>query len=73
MAKYLLLAVVLYLVYRMFRRPASPPSVPRAEEAQVMIKCAQCGVHLPRSEAVTLGDNSYCCDAHRSLGPRKAS
>ena len=46
------------------RRPAAPPS------PQDMVACAHCGVHLPRSDALLLGNHSFCCEEHRRLGAR---
>lgn len=42
-------------------RPA-PPTVD-------FVACAHCGVHLPRSDAVTDGEKTYCSEAHRLAGP----
>lgn len=72
MVKYLLLVVVLYLIYRVFRRPTRERPAPRAEDPQAMVKCARCGVHIPLSEAVDADGVPYCSDAHRLQGPRKA-
>ena len=36
-----------------------------------MLRCAHCGVHLPRSEAVLLGARAYCSAAHSQAGPRE--
>ena len=30
-----------------------------------IVPCAHCGVHFPASEAVTDGELSFCCSAHR--------
>lgn len=35
-----------------------------------MLSCAHCGVHLPASEALRLGERVYCSAAHRDAGPR---
>ncbi|NTV10667.1 MAG: hypothetical protein HGA47_07815 [Zoogloea sp.] len=48
------------------RRADSPP----AAEAERMVACAQCGVHVPESEAVFDGEVPYCSIEHRRLGPR---
>ncbi|HAU58655.1 MAG TPA: hypothetical protein DCW87_14600 [Comamonadaceae bacterium] len=68
--KYLVLLVVLVLGYawwRSQRRAESPP--PRrptpAATPQDMVACAHCGVHLPRSEALTHGPRTYCCAEHQ--------
>lgn len=39
-------------------------------DAEEMIQCAHCGVHLPRGDAVVDGAHGYCSDAHRLAGPR---
>lgn len=46
-------------------RPPSPPA-----QAEGMVACAHCGVHLPRSEALHVGELAYCSSAHREAGPR---
>lgn len=30
-----------------------------------MVRCAHCGVHLPRSESITSQGKFFCCDEHR--------
>lgn len=76
--KYLVLLVVLVLGYAWWRgqrRAESPP--PRrptpAATPQDMVACAHCGLHLPRSDALVLGNASrpayYCSAEHRAQGP----
>ena len=37
---------------------------------QAMVRCAHCGVHLPRGDAVLEGAHMYYCStAHRDRGP----
>lgn len=47
-------------------RPGSAPGAP-----QPMVSCAHCGVHLPRAEALLLGEQTFCCAAHRDAGARR--
>jgi uncharacterized protein len=42
-------------------RPAEPPA------AEPMVRCAHCGVHLPRNEAVADGERLYCSEQHLRL------
>jgi uncharacterized protein len=60
-----LLAViaVVFLLLRAYRKKPPKPDVPAA--AEEMVRCAQCGVHLPKSESIMAGGNFYCSDAHR--------
>jgi len=34
------------------------------------VRCAHCGMHLPRSEACEAGGLAYCSDEHARLGKR---
>lgn len=43
---------------------------PSAElEAAPMVRCAHCGVHLPRDRALSLQQQWYCSQAHLEQGP----
>lgn len=71
------LIAVLLLVWLLLgssRRRAKdsrPGAAPRpSAQVEGMVACAHCGVHLPGSLALRLGDQSYCCAAHRDVGPR---
>ncbi len=68
-----LLALAIYLLWRWVtaRGRASPPEPPRAatRDKQVMVSCASCGLHLPKPDALMLGEHYYCCEEHRARGP----
>lgn len=77
MMKYLLVAAVVLLVLWLARtkrrvdpgpgRRASGPDKPAPE---AMVRCAHCGVHLPRRDAlVGAASGLYCSEAHRLAGP----
>jgi uncharacterized protein len=67
---FVLLAVALYLVWRALqRRDRTPRSPPNADTPQVMVSCATCGLHVPRREALLLGDRYFCCEEHRRNAP----
>jgi uncharacterized protein len=36
-----------------------------------MVRCAHCGIHLPRSEAVLLNGHTWCSTEHSKLGPAR--
>jgi uncharacterized protein len=59
----LAVAVVVYLLLRSYRRPAAKPDT--SAPVEEMVRCVQCGVHLPKSESILAGGNFYCSDAHR--------
>ena len=68
--KYLVILIVLVLVYAWLRgqsnpRPPPPPERPPLPLPQDTVACTHCGLHIPRSEALTLGSRSYCCAEHQ--------
>ena len=72
MAKIFLVIVVFVAVYFIVRAYARALTAKRMEEesekaAEDMVRCAHCGVHLPRGDSVTAGDHSFCSKEHRQL------
>lgn len=72
-----LLAVVLGVLWlaRAARRrvrdrtpDAAPAAAPTSQED--MVACVECGVHLPRSEALPGRGGLFCSEAHRSAHER---
>jgi uncharacterized protein len=66
-----LVVVAVWLVRRALRGPRDQADLrKRAEAAGELVRCAHCGVHLPRSEARQAGGVLYCSDEHARLGRR---
>lgn len=72
MLKILLLIAIVFIALAVFRayqrslkKPAAPP---REAEVEDMVKCAHCGVNLPRSEAIYSGGDFFCTPEHKQLG-----
>lgn len=63
----LLIAVAIWLVRTHAKRSRHAPETRRAENGEDMVRCAQCGLHLPRSESVPSGRAFYCSAEHRRL------
>ena len=59
----LAIIIVVYLLLKSYRRQAPKQDV--STSAEEMVRCAQCGVHLPKSESILAGGNFYCSDEHR--------
>ena len=63
-------AVLLWLLRKSSARrtAAKKPPAPSgtASAPQPMLACAQCGVHLPRDEALPGRGGVFCCEAHRA-------
>lgn len=62
-----LVVLVVWLVKRALRS-GNPP--PKALWEGELVKCAHCGVHLPRGEAREAGGALFCSDEHARLGRR---
>ena len=84
MAKFLLviaLVIVVYLLVRGFRRvenqqQSAPPQSPPPHDpatGEDMVRCAVCGVHLPRSESFISRGKFFCTDEHRRLGVERST
>lgn len=76
--KYLLLLLVVGIgLYLLLGRPRSRPPEARAADSKpkaipaAMLACANCGVHLPRDDALFDSDGrAYCGEPHRVAGPQ---
>jgi len=41
---------------------------PGAAPPESMVRCAHCGIHLPRSDALLQHGQLWCCEEHARLG-----
>ena len=68
----LLLLVIagVWLVKRALRNAArgDPGSAPSAKASEQLVRCAHCGLLLPRGEARKAGGAIYCSEEHSRLG-----
>ena len=69
LAKIILLVLGLILVVwlvRSYRRRVDGSDNPGpAKQGENMVRCAHCGVHLPRSESLTTQGSYYCSAEHQ--------
>lgn len=81
MAKLLLVVAVftvVYLILRSYKRKAgkAPPGQPKhgdAKHGEDMVRCRVCGIHLPKSEAITSRGEVFCTREHLQLADRERS
>ena len=67
----LLAVVAVWLVKRALRRSDAKGEVEQKTPLEgELVRCAHCGVHLPRAEARMAGGALYCTDEHAQLGQR---
>jgi len=66
MLKWLLLFAIAYVAFRFWLRALPKKSPSRGERAaEPMIACAECGTHVPQSEAICGKDRCFCSIQHR--------
>ena len=56
------IVVAVFLLIRSYRKNAPLQDKPVAED---MVRCAHCGVHLPKGESIQAGGNFFCSAEHR--------
>jgi uncharacterized protein len=64
---FVLLVAIGWIAYKGWRKAAGAASPRPAPAAEDMVRCAHCGVHLPRSESVAAGADLFCSEEHRRL------
>ena len=77
MGRIILLLVIAFLVYLVFRGFFKSATKPRdtppatSEKGEDMVTCTRCGVNLPRSSATMEGEKLVCADNPKCLEVRK--
>ncbi len=63
----LLLALGVWLLTRVIKRYMASAKRMRNETPRVgtMVRCAQCGLHVPEADAIKYRDRYFCCAEHR--------
>ena len=64
------LGLVIYLLLKNYQRSLNRPdhAPPSTRGPEDMVKCAHCGVNLPRSEAIFSRGEFFCTPEHQRLG-----
>jgi uncharacterized protein len=70
--KYLIIFLIIFVVawrWRAARSSDKQETRQKRDNIQPtdMVRCAQCGVHLPAQEAISGRQGIYCSDKHRQL------
>lgn len=59
------IAALVYLLIKSYRRKGAQQDRNVASDAEDMVLCAKCGVHLPKGESVQAQGQFFCSAAHR--------
>lgn len=64
----ILIAAAFWLWRRLVSKPTTTDKPHR--DTVTMVRCAQCGVHLPRGQALQDKDRWYCSQTHLEQGSK---
>lgn len=72
MSRLLFLVVIFIVIYWLFKSYRNRVSKDQAtgdasSQAEDMVRCAHCGVHLPKHESTMAGGKYFCNEAHRHM------
>lgn len=71
---FVLLALAIYLVWRVLQKKQLPPRDEKPNALRLpMVSCATCGLHIPRNEALMQDERYFCCEEHRRPAPPPAA
>jgi uncharacterized protein len=55
------------MIIKSYARSQNNRSAPTVRGSEDMVKCAHCGVNLPRSEAILTKGKFFCSQEHQKL------
>ena len=61
------LIALAFWLWRRFQQPTSRAETAAEPETTPMVRCAHCGVHLPKGSALATGEQWYCSPEHQHL------
>ena len=59
-------AIIIFLLVKSFRKSLQRQQ-DTVSQVEDMVRCAQCGVHFPRSEGIHAEGEYYCSAEHRAI------
>lgn len=65
LVRLLLLALLVYVIWRLIRHSfAGRRPTPAGDQAERMLRCAQCGLNVPERESLQREGRSFCSPEH---------
>jgi len=66
---YLFIIWLAIQLYKRLRKPtAGTRRATKTKEMETFVACDNCGLHIPRAEAIEHEGRFYCSEAHRDVG-----
>jgi uncharacterized protein len=62
---FVVVIAVVYWLLKSYSKQLSKEDEDTPRQAEDMVRCAHCGVHLPKYESILAGNEYYCSEAHR--------
>jgi len=74
MSRLLFLVIIAAVVYWLLKsyRKQLPEDENTSAQAEDMVRCVYCSVHLPKHESVLSDGQYYCSEAHRRMHAKKS-
>ncbi|WP_304056396.1 PP0621 family protein [Nitrosomonas communis] len=68
-SKWVILIIVALLIYWGIKNLSRVKKQPTKSKNEIedMVRCAHCGLHIPRSESITADNKFFCSTEHRQL------
>ena len=63
---FLVVITIFWLVKRLFFKPSD--KTPKIDSGEVLVQCAHCKTHVPKSSAIQSEQNYFCCQDHANKG-----
>jgi uncharacterized protein len=60
--------IAIYLLLKYYRKQLPKKDAPgedTSRHSENMVRCAHCGVHLPKGESIVVDQKYYCSEVHR--------
>ena len=65
----IIIVIIGWLLFRLYRRwqqRLENKQTGAGEKIDTMVKCAECGVHLPKQNALENNGQFFCCEEHKN-------
>ncbi|MCG3189449.1 MAG: hypothetical protein LKCHEGNO_01830 [Burkholderiaceae bacterium] len=69
----LILLAVVFVIWLLSARSRVAKRPRSVRQPEAFVRCAHCGVHLPRNDAIVDDGIAYCSETHRLAGPRETA
>ncbi len=74
MSRIIMLALIIWVIYVIFKRMISTAKKPpKNNPVEDIVQCAYCGVYSPKRESYLIGQQYFCCIEHSKVNSKESS